>query len=536
MKDNQGCVVTTGITIGNLSAATFTTVVVAAKCDNQNGSITVTASGGTPAYTYSFDGGLTFSSSSNSGPVFPGNYTVVVKDGNGCLATKVVLVNDIVGPQTLTAVVTDASCGFGNGTVELTATGGTPPYQYSKDDITYLGSNLLTGFGAGTFTVWVRDVNLCKKSITVTIIDLAGPTITAVATPTTCGLNDGTITATSTGGTVPLLYSIDGVTFGTSNIFTGLGAGTYTITISDANGCSSNIDGTVTSPGAPTPTFDPVNPICAGDVLSALPTSSTDATPITGTWAPGLDNTTTTTYTFTPDGGQCATTNTLTITVNDLVSPTINCGTSTTSSVTFNWAAVVAATGYDVSYQINANPIVNIGAIGNVLTYAVTGLTENDTVEITVIPIGGAGTCFTSATATCTATGTCTATANIGPNQTICLHGTATFSATLTGTAPWSVTYSDGTTPTTVNNVNTNPYVFSVSDITSNATYTITGLSDSNCTATASDLTGAAVVSVINGTPGLWTGLISNDWFDCKKLGRRIAFFDHRCSNSCRCR
>jgi len=517
MKDNQGCVVTTGITIGNLSAATFTTVVVAAKCGNQNGSITVTASGGTPAYTYSFDGGLTFSGSNNSGPVFPGNYTVVVKDGNGCLTTKVVLVNDIVGPQTLTAIVTDATCGAINGTVELTASGGTSAYQYSADDSTYVGSNVLTGFGAGTFTVWVRDANLCKKSITVTLINLAGPTLTATATPTTCGSNDGTITATAVGGTVPLLYSIDGVTFDTSNIFTGLGAGTYTITVSDANGCTSTSDATVTSPGAPTPSFDPVSPICSGDVLSALPTSSTDAIPITGTWDPALDNTTTTTYTFTPDAGQCATTTTLTITVNASASPTISCGTSTTSSVTFNWAAVAGATGYDVSYQINANPIVSVGPIGNVLTYAVTGLNANDTVQVTVTPTGGAGVCFAAATATCTAI-ICTTppTANIGPNQTICLHGTATFSVALTGTAPWTITYSNGTTPTTVNNVNTNPYVFSVNDITANATYTITALSDASCTAAPLDLTGAAVVSVINGTPGLWTGLISTDWFDCR--------------------
>lgn len=580
MKDDKGCVVTTGITIGNLTAANFTTVVVAAKCGNQNGSITVTATGGTPAYTYSFDGGLTFSNSNVSGPLFPGNYTVVVQDGNGCLTTKIVLVNNIVGPQTLTAVVGNASCGLNNGTITLTASGGTPAYQYSKDDITYQVSNILTGLGAGTFTVWVRDVNLCKKSVTVTVINLAGPTLTAVATPTTCGLNDGTITATAVGGTVPLQYSKNGITFQTSPIFTGLAAGTYTITVKDAKNCTSTAVVTITSPGAPTPTFNTISPICAGGTLSALPTTSlngitgtwlpalnntatttytftpnagqcgttttltitvnanviptftqvapicsgdilnplptTSLNGITGTWTPALNNTTTTTYTFTPTAGQCATTTTLTITVNPIVSTIINCGVSTTSSVTFNWAAVAGATGYDVSYQINANPIVNNGAIGNVLTYSVTGLNTNDTVIITVTPTGGTGTCFTAASATCSVT-TCTPpTANIGPNQTICNNGTATFSVALTGSAPWSVTYSDGTTQTTVNSVNANPYVFSINGVTSTKTYTITALSDSNCTANAVDLTGSAVVTVLNGIAGLWTGLVSNDWFDCR--------------------
>ncbi|MFN3754586.1 T9SS type A sorting domain-containing protein [Flavobacterium sp.] len=107
-------------------------------------------------------------------------------------------------------------------------------------------------------------------------------------------------------------------------------------------------------------------------------------------------------------------------------------------------------------------------------------------------------------------------TANIGPNQTICSGSPATFSIALTGVAPWSITYSNGSTTTTVNNINTNPYVFNVNGITTNRTFTITALSDSRCTANAAGMTGSAVVTVLNGTPGLWTGAESTDWFDCK--------------------
>lgn len=106
-------------------------------------------------------------------------------------------------------------------------------------------------------------------------------------------------------------------------------------------------------------------------------------------------------------------------------------------------------------------------------------------------------------------------TANIGPNQTICYGGTATFSVALTGVAPWNITYSNGTTTTTVS-TNNNPYIFSVSGFTTNKTYTITGLSDKNCTSIAGGLTGSAAVTVLVGTPGVWTGLVSTDWFDCK--------------------
>jgi hypothetical protein len=134
------------------------------------------------------------------------------------------------------------------------------------------------------------------------------------------------------------------------------------------------------------PTFAPVAAICSGATLTPLPTTSLNN--INGSWLPALNNTTTTTYTFTPTTGQCATTTTLTITVNPILSPTINCGVSTISSVTFNWAAVSGATGYSVSYQINAGTVVNVGAIGNLLSYQVTGLTGGDNVTITVTPTG----------------------------------------------------------------------------------------------------------------------------------------------------
>lgn len=107
-------------------------------------------------------------------------------------------------------------------------------------------------------------------------------------------------------------------------------------------------------------------------------------------------------------------------------------------------------------------------------------------------------------------------TANIGPNQTICYGGIGTFSIALTGKAPWIVTYTNGATPTTVT-TSTNPYVFTVPNIIANTTYFVSALSDANCNpAKSSDLTGSAVVTVLTGTAGIWTGLVSTDWFDCK--------------------
>src|SRR5690606_21723987 len=100
------------------------------------------------------------------------------------------------------------------------------------------------------------------------------------------------------------------------------GTTTYTFT-PDAGQCATataTMDITISA--SITPTFDVVDPICSGAALAALPTTSNNG--ITGTWAPALDNTQTTTYTFTPDPGQCATTTTLQIVVNENVVPTFN--------------------------------------------------------------------------------------------------------------------------------------------------------------------------------------------------------------------
>jgi len=107
-------------------------------------------------------------------------------------------------------------------------------------------------------------------------------------------------------------------------------------------------------------------------------------------------------------------------------------------------------------------------------------------------------------------------TAAIGIDQLICYGGTANLTIALTGKAPWIITYSNGTISTTVT-TSANPYTFTINNVMADATYTVTNLSDANCSvALAGGLTGSATVTVLTGTPGVWTGLVSSDWFDCK--------------------
>src|SRR4030095_9694336 len=97
-----------------------------------------------------------------------------------------------------------------------------------------------------------------------------------------------------------------------------VGTTTYTFTPTDPCAAVTTMDIVIST--QVTPTFTAVAPICSGATLAALPTTSNNG--ITGTWSPALDNTATTTYTFTPTAGQCATTTILVITVNPNITPT----------------------------------------------------------------------------------------------------------------------------------------------------------------------------------------------------------------------
>ena len=162
-----------------------------------------------------------------------------------------------------------------------------------------------------------------------------------------------------------------------------------------------------------------------------------NAAAATYTPAPGA---TSSTFTYTITGiAPCVTaTSTATVTISPVLTPTINCGASTTTSVQFNWASVTGATGYTISYQVNANPVVNVGAIGNVLTYSISSLTAGDSVSITVTPTGAVGTCFAAATLVCTALNCTPPTASISyPAASFCT-ASGIQAVTLTGTGAYT--------------------------------------------------------------------------------------------------
>ena len=241
-KDANGCSRTVAVVLENIAGPTgFTLASAASTCGGPNGRITVSAVlGGTYPYTYAING-VNFQAAAAFETVLAGEYTVTVKDANGCTVSKKIMVNDIAGPAGITATLKATTCGNPNGELIITGvTGGTAPYTYSQDGLNFQTNTAFTALAARNYAITVKDANNCTFVRTFTLDNIDGPAAVAFATqPASCADNDGTITAgTVTGGTAPYTYALNNSDFQTATTFIHLASGSYTLTAKDANGCT----------------------------------------------------------------------------------------------------------------------------------------------------------------------------------------------------------------------------------------------------------------------------------------------------------
>src|SRR3989338_3493421 len=238
----DGCDGTATFTITQPVALSTTTSSVDASCGANNGTATVNASGGTGSYTYSWvpSGGT----GATTTPVAAGVYTVTVTDGNSCTTTANVTVGTAGGPTLTISNQQNISCfGVNDGEATVSAAGGATPYTYlwaPSGETTATA----TGLSAGLNTITVTDNAGCSVSEQVT---LTGPTqmvITCTVTDEDCGALNGNIAASVSGGTGPYAYAWTGTAAVTATI-SNLDDGTYTLTATDANGCSASSTFTV---------------------------------------------------------------------------------------------------------------------------------------------------------------------------------------------------------------------------------------------------------------------------------------------------
>jgi gliding motility-associated-like protein len=190
------------------------------------------AEGGTPPYTYSLDG-VNFAPNTTHGysSLAPGKYTIYVKDNAGLIITVVV---DIPRDCAVEAIPAPTSCGHSDGRITVASANGIAPYIYSIDGVHFQNGNLFSGLSPGYYTVIAKDVNGATSSAYVEVSP-GCLSVSALARDATCGANNGSITATPSGGPAPYRFSLDGINFQTGNSFAGLTPGPYTITVEDAH-------------------------------------------------------------------------------------------------------------------------------------------------------------------------------------------------------------------------------------------------------------------------------------------------------------
>ncbi len=425
-QDANGCQNTRTITIGTGAGLSGSISQTPSSCPSvNNGSITVTPTTGTAPYTFALDGGTPQASNIFSG-VSSGSHTVVFRDANNCTGTLTVTVGTGAG-ITGTFTKTDAACaGVNNGTITITPTLGTAPYQYSLNAGPNQPGNTFSNLAPGTYTASFTDANGCSGTITNIIIGQGGPLSSTFVTnnPPCSNINNGSVVITATSGTAPYQFSLDGGAPQASGTFNGLAPGPHTYSFTDALGCSGTGSITLTTNPAITATIATVMPLCNGNANGSITitagggVSTYDYSKDLGaTYQPSgtFSGLAAGTYTFRiRDNVGCTKDTTVT-----LAEPTLLTASAATIASTCNGndgTITVSGGGGTVTYQYSINNGINYQA-SNIFTVA-PGTYPN-------IKVKDANGCITNTTATVILTDNMFL--NAGRDTTICVGQSITF-------------------------------------------------------------------------------------------------------------
>jgi gliding motility-associated-like protein len=426
-----------------------TTINSNVSCNSlSNGQATASATGGTTPYTYTWNTGATNASISS---LVAGTYSVTITDNNGSTDSTSVTITEPTVLASSASITNTIDCnGSTNGQVTASATGGTTPYTYAWN--TGGTSALETSLGAGTYSVTITDQNGCTDSSTVVIIE---PIVLVTSASTTAsvsqtGFSDGSASASATGGTTPYTYAWN--TGGTSALETNLGAGTYSVTITDQNGCTDSASTVVSvlpsfSASIPTNTNISCNGLTDG---TATATPNGGSTPYTYLWSTGATSAFinglgigTYTVTVTENGGLTATSSvTLTeptaLVSSATITSTLSCNGDSDGQVTAS--ATGGTSPYTFAWNTGGTAALetNLGAS----TYSVTITDQNGCTDSSSV-------IFTQPTAlSITAT-----------------TGTDSIDISVTGgTSAYTYTWNNGATVEDLNNIPSGTYTVTVTD------------------------------------------------------------------------
>ncbi|HTL81103.1 MAG TPA: gliding motility-associated C-terminal domain-containing protein [Bacteroidia bacterium] len=505
ITDNSGCSTQTPIAVGNISGPTVTATTTNTSCNGScDGTATATVTGGASPFTYDWTPGNPVGDGTpNVSGLCAGTWFCQVTDAVGCISFTT---NTITEPQpiTVSTSITDASCnGSTNGAITVTPSGGTGPYTYLWSPGGQI-TPTINGLAAGTYTVDITDANGCTNQQTITVTEPALLTATSVFNNVTCnGACNGNATVTPSGGTTPYSYvwSSGQGTPSASNLC----PGTYTIDISDANGCTTQQQVTITEPTLLTSSISSTDATCNGvcDGTGTV-TANGGVGPYTYTWSPG--------------GGTTPTANGLCAGAYSVITMDANgCQSVSSTTILQPTAIVLSASSGPLSCFGNCNGVAMVGASGGTPGYTYTWSPGGQTTPTATALCSGTYTVDVTDAAGCTQQATTTVTqpgqllANVSSNPTSC-NGSCDGSASASpvgGTGPYSYLWAPGgETTATITNQCAGTYTVTVRDqngcqdvqqVTILAAPTIT-LTIANAPASCGNCDGTISVTPVGGT------------------------------------
>lgn len=389
VTDNQGCTAQAGLVVMPANApiqisSSFTAV----SCfGGSNGTASTNASGGSGGFSFSWNTNP-IQSTQNATGLSAGSWILTVSDQQNCSRLDTVTIPQ---PPALSTTVTHtllACFGSSQGQATASVNGGTTPYTYTWNTNPIQTTLTATGLSAGTWQVQILDANACADSAQVILTEPPLLTLSSSSTAVSCfGGSNGTATTTASGGTAPYTYSWNTNPIQTTAMATGLTAGTWTVTVTDANQCQQISATTITQPSIINlfTSFTAVQ-CFGGSNGTATAQASGGTAPYIYTWSTTPIQTSTMatglragTYSIQiQDAQNCQTSTTLTIPqpaalgLNSLINP-VSCPGGNDGSAT------IAASGGNGPYSYTWNTVpVQTGQTGTGLSVGTWGISITD--------------------------------------------------------------------------------------------------------------------------------------------------------------
>lgn len=497
-SDASGCEKKDSVTINVSPQLTSTSQNVSCNGGN-DGSATVTAISGVAPFSYNWNS-TPIQTTATATNLPAGTYTVTVTDDKSCNNSQTVTITE---PPLLEATISafnNVLCfGATTGSATVNATGGTPPYTYSWNTTPVQTTANATGLTPGTYIATVTDSKNCTDTAMVTITEPTDLTVSTVSTtPTNCNsLNNGTATVSASGGTAPYSYSWNTVPVQNTAAATNLPAGTFTVTVTDDNGCIKTHQVTIGQVNPWNITINNVhNPSCAGGNNGrALAIPNGGVAPLTYSWnttpvqtTPTAFNLTAGTYTVSiTDALNCTITESVTITDPPVITGVITTTNANCFGDVIGTASVVAGGGAPpYTYAWTTSPVQTTTSVSNL---------PAGTYNVKVTDVLG---CFKFFSTTITQPPLLVAT--MTDSVDVICFGDATGSATVTVTG--------GTTP----------YNYMWNTVPPQTTAVASNLPAGNYTVTVSDANGctkSASVSLSQPSTGVVASIVSTTHVTC---------------------